>query len=194
MAEDRRILTPEFRLSFPKLFKADKYEDGDPKFSMAMVFYPDAVATPAYAAMKAAAKESIEYKWPDAVKRPKELKNPFRKPDSYKEGMYPDDTIIVKASTSEDQPPGLFYHYKDPATGKAVPIKDIRDLYAGCWCQAVVVAFAYDRKGNRGVSFILKGVQKLRDGEAFGSGGSSADKFNYAAAEAALADDVDPFA
>lgn len=42
--------------------------------------------------------------------------------------------------------------------------------YSGCYVNATITFFAYDKKGNKGISASLGGVQFLRDGDAFGGG------------------------
>jgi hypothetical protein len=52
-------------------------------------------------------------------------------------------------------------------------------LYSGCYVNVTVEAYAYT-KGNNGLGARLRGVQLLRDGEAFGGGGppASDDEFD----------------
>jgi hypothetical protein len=42
---------------------------------------------------------------------------------------------------------------------------DKADLYSGCYLRATVTAYAYTHGGNKGVSFSLQNLQKVRDGE-----------------------------
>lgn len=49
------------------------------------------------------------------------------------------------------------------------PITDEEDFYAGCFARAVVNAYAYDKKGGKGVAFGLINVQKTGKGEPFGA-------------------------
>ena len=45
-----------------------------------------------------------------------------------------------------------------------------KEIYAGCYCRAVVNPFTYDVTGP-GVGFGVRVVQKISDGQAFGGGG-----------------------
>lgn len=47
------------------------------------------------------------------------------------------------------------------------PIIDNEEMYSGCFGQLIGVAYAWDNSGNRGVSFSLDGVRKLKDGDPF---------------------------
>jgi hypothetical protein len=44
---------------------------------------------------------------------------------------------------------------------------DFSEFYSGMYAQVIGVAYAWDNSGNRGVSFSLAGVRKVKDGEPF---------------------------
>lgn len=44
---------------------------------------------------------------------------------------------------------------------------DFSEIYSGMYAQVIGVAYAWDKQGNRGVSFSLDGVRKVKDGEPF---------------------------
>jgi len=150
-----KVMTPEFRVSFPHVFRARAAEEGqEPKFSITMLFPKDADLSK----LEAAAKDAIKEKWGD--KPPKKLRSPFRdqaEKDEY-EG-YEEGAIFVNA-TSKSRP-GL-------VDRDVQAIIDEAEFYAGCYARATINAFAYDVKGNRGVAFGLQNIQKLRDGDPLG--------------------------
>ena len=43
-----------------------------------------------------------------------------------------------------------------------------KEIYPGCYCQAVVRAVTYNHPMNKGIKFSLDTLQKVRDGEPFG--------------------------
>lgn len=151
------ILTPPFRVSFPQVFEAKAYGNQKPKFSVTMLFDSEADLTELKAAARAAAIEKF------GEGKTKGLKSPFRdgKEKEHLDG-YGDGITFVRA-TSEVQPQVLDRSKQE--------IISQRDFYAGCYARALVVPFGYDNSGNRGVSFGLRGLQKLADGDAFGAGG-----------------------
>ncbi len=155
------VVTPLFRLSFPQLFEAKSFQGGDAKFSLTMLFGPDADLTELKAAAKAAAVE----KW-GADKIPSNFRNPFRD-GAEKEHLdgYDETITFIRATSSGDNPPELVDRAKNEIVSR-------KDLYAGCYCRAVVTPFAYDTAGNRGVSFGVRVVQKMKDGSSFGGGGA----------------------
>lgn len=67
-------------------------------------------------------------------------------------------------------------------------ILDSTEVYSGCYGRASINFYGYNRGGKKGISAGLLGVQKLSDGEPFGTRGS-ADDFDddYEGA----ADDID---
>jgi len=52
------------------------------------------------------------------------------------------------------------------------PILDPSEVYSGCYARVSMVAFVYNTAGKKGVSFGLRNVQKLEDGEALAGGRS----------------------
>lgn len=57
------------------------------------------------------------------------------------------------------------------------PIIDATEVYSGCYGRASINFYGYNTNGKKGVSAGLLAVQKLADGEPFGTVGS-ADDFN----------------
>lgn len=49
------------------------------------------------------------------------------------------------------------------------------DVYSGCYGRASINFFAYSRNGKKGISASLLAIQKLADGEPFGTVGSASD-------------------
>jgi hypothetical protein len=69
-------------------------------------------------------------------------------------------------------------------------ITDPGEVYGGCYGRASINFFGYNTAGQKGISATLLFVQKLSDGEPFGTVGS-ADDFNddYRDPEAGVDDD-----
>lgn len=57
-------------------------------------------------------------------------------------------------------------------------ITDPMDFYPGCICRASVVPFAFDKKGSKGVTFLLNNIQKLKDGERLDGRKKAEDEFD----------------
>lgn len=153
-------ITPPFRAGFVALFRpsAPQGSNQEPKYSVRAMFPP----TTDLSALKAEAQKAALDKWGDKV--PKSLRSPFRRNDEL-ENPVPgigDDWIVMTFSAKADRRPGLIGPAKED-------IIDDSLVYSGCWMRAEVRPYAYDNQGNRGVSFGLQNVQKLRDDEPLGS-------------------------
>lgn len=170
------IMTPVFRASYVKLLKAEKNNlNGKMEYSVVALFKKDADLT----ALKKAALDACIKKWgADKTKWPQKnpvtgaggVRSPFR--DQAERGKLNEETGQMVL------PPGyeagaIFINLKSEQKPGVVDenVQDIIDaskIYSGCWMRATVNAFAYEQKGNAGVSFGLNNVQKHADGDPIG--------------------------
>jgi hypothetical protein len=161
-----RVMTPEFRVSFPAVFKPEPNMSGDLKYKVTMLFPLGADLS----VLKNAAKEvTVEKYGADQAKWPKNLKLPFRDQGEKEYEGYEEGAIFMNCNNKRQ--PGLIDQKKQE-------IIDEEEFYPGCYARATVVPFVYEAKDpktgavlNRGVSFSLQNIQKTRDGEALGGGG-----------------------
>ena len=169
-----RIITPEFRVSYPHLFTPQKQPSGDKlKFSVTMLFPkdqeligtspPDAEGNTEPRSIKKviAAAKRLEFgakeNWPEKMRSPiGDGDDEEKKDKSGYAGHW-----IISASWREENPPQIFGPDLKPLTKAS-------ELYPGCYARAVVFAYVWEFMKKRGVGFILDGVQKTRDGEPFG--------------------------
>lgn len=162
------IMTPEFRVSFPNVFEAKSIDGGEAKYSIAMLFSSDTDINALKKEAMAAAVEMFGDDAKDMVKKGK-IRWPFRSgAEKDHLGGYDENTIFVSASSK--QRPGIVDGQMQPCLPE--------DFYPGCYARAKIRAFAYDVKGNKGVSFGLGNIQKLRDGEPLGSRRRPEDDFD----------------
>ena len=166
MAENR--ITPEFRAGYVGLFRASAPKEdpnGKKKFSIRAIFMPGADLKQLKLDAEAAAIE----KWGANV--PKNLRSPFRLNEELDNPVagVPDDAIVMTFSANEDRRPGV-------VDANLQDIIDEAECYSGAWYRAQVRAFAYEAKGNKGVSFGLQNVQKTRNDDPLGSGNIPASK------------------
>jgi hypothetical protein len=173
--ESCRMITPEFRVSYPHLFTP---QSPDPKskkkFSVTMLFpkdpngkspmglSPDGKPRSISEVIRAA---KISEFGPDKKDWPGGLRSPVLDgddPDFEGKAEYKGHWVI-KASTGEEQRPSV--------VGRDMtPITEANEVYPGCYARAYVYAYVYTFMGRQGVTFILDHVQKLRDGKALGGG------------------------
>lgn len=173
------IITPEFRVSYPNVFKPQeiKRDDGTTvhEYSLVALF-------PKGANLDALKKEVIRVMTdkfgPDRNQWPDNWRNPLRDQGEKKRI----DKATGKVILGEDGKPllhdgceagAVFINMKSKQKPGVVDqnVQDIIDetqFYAGCWARASVSGYWYDHKGNRGVAFGLRNIQKLRDGEPLG--------------------------
>lgn len=161
------------RLSFPDLFTARAFKQGDkPKFKATFLVPKDDAQIKT---IENAIKEVAKAKW--GAKADSVLKsirgNPnkfcFQDGDTKDYDGYAD---MMALSAGNATRPLVIDRDKSPlseADGKP---------YAGCYVNASIEFFAYDNSGN-GISASLKGVQFAKDGDAFAGGApASPDEFD----------------
>lgn len=193
--DDCRIITPEFRVSFPHVFKAQAMPgtNNAPKFSVTMLFDKKQDLTAVKKAIRAA---KIEKFGADEKKWPKVIKSPVQDGDgeagmSKKKGEPMEGYAghwVIKASTNENQRPGIV-----DRNGEEI-LKE-SDFYAGCYARAYIYAYVWEfpkGSGKYGVGFILDHLQKLKDGKAF-SGKKPVSEVFGAVAGDDFADDEENF-
>lgn len=182
----RKVITPEATFSYPHLFRPQAaQEGGKEKYSLTLVFDEGADLKE----LKAAAVEAAQEKWGDKAKsmiQKGQLRFPFR--DDGEEKGYPEGSIFINARS--DRRPGVVSIIPDPQTGKPMVIDDEEQIYPGVIGRASLTAFGYDVSGNKGVSFALNNVQKIRDGERLDGKVKAEDEFEADASAAASLEDL----
>ncbi len=164
-----RMITPEFRVSYPHVFKAQSPKPTDkPKFSVTMLFPKDSelmgqTVDGKPRGIKEVIKNAKLAQFGDKANWPEDLQSPVTDGDlpkhASKDGYK--GHWVIKASTGEDQRPGV-------VDADGVPITEASTFYPGCYARAYVYAYAWEYMGKQGIGFILDHVQKTRDGKAFG--------------------------
>jgi hypothetical protein len=170
-----RLITPEFRVSYPHVFKPQAPKPTDtPKYSITMLFRKDsdlmgfAPGGGEPRGIKEVIRNAKILEFGDKENWPKDLESPVVDGDDIKfadkEGYK--GCWVIKATTSEDQRPSVVDH-------EMVPIVEPAAFYPGCYARAYIYAYVWfypnrQKFMKRGVGFILDHVQKLRDGKSFG--------------------------
>lgn len=76
----------------------------------------------------------------------------------------------ISTSANETYPPNV-------VDRRLQKIMDATEVYSGMWARVSMVAFAFNTQGNKGVSFGLRNVMKVRDDEPFGGVSRAEDDF-----------------
>jgi hypothetical protein len=165
-----KLITPTFRVSFPAVFTPRRANEQDAnavaKYSVQMIFDKTTDLTELNNAVRAAEVE----KWgADKAKWPKKLTMPFRDGSEKDYDGYGPDVIFISASSK--MKPGL-------VDENIQPIIEPSEFYGGCYARATVNAFAWEFMGKAGVSFGLRNIQKVKDGDPFGGGSKAENDFD----------------
>lgn len=161
---ENKLRSPLFRAAFASVFAKREYENGDKKFELTFLFPRTGKDKADLSAMKKAAEEAAVAKW-GADKIPKGLVSPFRDGDDVEWDGFADHDF-VRVST--------LYRPK-VINREGVELMTDEEFYSGCWAYATINAYAYEKKGNKGVSFGLQNILFIRDDEKF-SGNSKAEE------------------
>lgn len=168
----KKCTTPEFRVSFPHVFeKHSGFEGQEAKYSCVMLFPKNTDLK----GLKQAVHNAATEKWGAKEKWPKGMRMPFRDGDEKADLAGYEGHIFVSASSK--QKPQVVSNKKVDGAFPRIEKED-ETFYAGCYARATLIAFAYDKMGNKGVSFSLQNIQKLKDGEQFSGRKNADDEFD----------------
>lgn len=163
------------RLAFPKIWTAEAFPGGNdptPYFSANGLL---AQAHPQFKAIEAAIESCFKGKWPQhwasIQKGAKGMgKVPMRDGDTKAEVEgYAGNWFI--SARAKRRPTILNFDRSPLAEADGKP-------YGGCYVNLLVEFFAYT-KGNKGVGADLRGIQFLRDGDAFSGASAAADESEF---------------
>lgn len=167
------IKTCELIMAYPHLvtpqqFDADKPggEPPPPKYNCVGIISPKQMKTKEFAAMERMYKEVGKAYFGGII--PKKSRNPFRKCEEAWDEDEKTGKDIPKAGFMKG---GLYIamnggdEQPDLRDQKMRAVTDARVLYPGCLFRAVISAYGYTYKGNKGVSFGLRALQKIGEGE-----------------------------
>lgn len=184
-----KVMTPNFRVSFPQVFEAKAMPGSDKKkFSMVCLFNIAEInknpeQKKLWDAVVASVKQAAVEEWGDKI--PAKLQNPFRKGEEKEQYQgYGPGVIFISATTTSK--PGL-------ADANLQRIISPDDFYAGCYARATINPYPWTYMGKSGISFGLQNIQKIKDGEPLGGGRTKVeDDFNaMAVAEDSGSTDLD---
>lgn len=180
-----KIKLENVRLAFPQLFEAKSVNgEGEPAFSASFLMDP---SHPSVAALRAAfetlGKEKWGAKWP-AVKKEIEAKDRTALHDGDTKSSYGGFEGNLFVSARSKTRPLVIDRDRSPLTnsdGKP---------YAGCYVNASVELWCQDNNYGKRINASLRGVQFVRDGEAFAGGGAASEDDFDDITEGATADDL----
>ena len=174
--DPKRVLTPEYRLSYCNLVTARAPQNGvgDPKFSVTLLIpksNPN-IKTELDAAMEAAAQEAVNAKWNGI--RPQRLESVVHDGDGVRPSGEPFGPeckgcwVVTASSKNKPYVCGI-----DNTQCELAPT----DIYSGMYARVSINFYGYFAAGRRGVGCGLRGVMKTRDGEPLSGAVVTASEF-----------------
>lgn len=171
------------RGSFLNVFEAKAFEGGTPKFSGKFIIEP---GSPQAQLLDKTMLAVAEERWPGKGKatldkliktgKPKNIEVCYVKEGYAKDGdqdeVYDGFEGMHYLSASADTRPLILDRDKTPLVAQ-----DGRP-YSGCWNNLVLEIWAQDNKWGKGIRCTLKGIQFVKDGDAF-SGGAPASMADF---------------
>lgn len=179
------VITPEFRGSFVHLFSYENNPGtGQPsdKHSITMLFPKKSADWRAdLPTLYANLCEALQIQYPNWQGLPPIFNDPMSKAWPVKDGDLPNDRgnileghpghWVVRAASKNFNP--QYNLIRINAQGQAEPVPE-HECFSGCYFEAQVNAFFYDKGGNLGVAFGLNNVKWTRTGDSLGGGGQNA--------------------
>lgn len=184
--QDHIVMLTNARLAFPNLWEPQGVRGDDrskPSFGGSFILTPD---HPDIAKMRQAIAAVANAKWGE------------RGPEILK-GLIAGDRVCLHNGDTKTQYDGFAGNWFVSTRSSTRPLiigPDKSQLseadgkpYAGCFVNAQIAIWAQDNQHGKRVNAQLRGVQFLRDGDAFGGGGvADVDEFADVSAESADAD------
>lgn len=182
-----RIMLKNVRLAFPNLFEPSTVAgEGEPRYSAALILSPD---HPQIKEIQAKIKAVAVDKWKDKADAQLTALNKTGKVALHDGDEKPNydgfpGNMFVSASAKQSARPTVINNDKTPLTERDGKI------YAGCYVNVSLDFWAQDNGYGKRINAQLRGVQFLRDGDAFSAGRpADSDEFE-AVTEGADADDI----
>lgn len=166
-----KVVTGEVRLSYANVFEPKKNDKDKDVWSSLLLIPKTDRAT--LAKLKKAAEVALEEGISNGkLKKGMSLKNAWT---TLKDGDDRDD-LDEKPEYAGNYYMNVNAYRKPGVVDKNVqPILDPTEVYSGCYARVSINAYAYNVDTNKGVTFGLNNVQKLRDGDSLGGVASKAE-------------------
>jgi len=154
-----QVTLRDVRVSYPNLFEPRAFSPGDrEKFSATFLIEK---GSENQKVVEDAIRAVARGKWGDNVPNP--LKHPLRDGSEKESAGYTADQVFFSANTTKR--PVIVNRTAEPVVDG-----DPEAPYAGCYVNATVSFWAMDSAYGKRVCCELRGVQFVRDGDAFGGG------------------------
>ena len=167
-----KVVTGKVRFSFCHIFEPQvPLNGGDPKYSVTLLIPKSDTVT--IGKIKEAIAEARENfcKRNGANALPQKPNHTLHDGDGQRdsgEDYGPECKGCYVITVSSKNKPVIVDNFRNPVTDPA-------EVYSGCYGRAAINFYGYSQAGKKGVSAGLLSIQKLHDGEPFGTVGSADD-------------------
>ena len=173
-ADPTEVLLKGVRLSYAHVYKPQEQEndDGSKRYTYSTVCIISKDDEDQIFAIEDAIDAAKEAKWGDKKNWPKLKADRICLKDGDEEDKDEYiDSMIIRASSSEDNPPQVIKNVRDE-DGKWEESRPggPRSVYSGCYANVLIRLWAQDNKYGKRVNASLEVVQFAKKGEAFGRG------------------------
>jgi len=154
-----KIQLKNVRLSYANLFEARENKSGELRYSVSLLIPKDhPQVDDLNAAIDAEGENKFGKKWASMRKK----NDPLH--DADEDGKADDDPVyegMLYINTSSKRKPQV-------VDRQVQPILDDSEIWSGCYANVSITVFPFDVPENKGVSFGLNNVQKVKEGERLG--------------------------
>lgn len=167
-----KVITGKVRFSFVNIFEAKKNDDGsEGKYGVTLLIPKSDTST--LGKIKEAMTEARENfcKRNGATALPQKPNHTLHDGDGVRDSgdpYGPECKGCYVITVSSKQKPVIVDSFRNPITDPA-------EVYSGCYGRAAINFYGYNANGKKGISAGLLSIQKLHDGEPFGTVGSADD-------------------
>lgn len=165
-----KIVLKNVRLSFPNLFQPQSVNGSEPKFNASFLIEPGSDTAKA---LEATIEQTAKEKW-------------GAKADTVLKQLRAGDKLCLHDGDAKDYDgyAGMLYVSASNSTKPMVLDKNAKTHldstsgkpYAGCYVNASIDVWAQDSQYGRRINAGLRGVQFIRDGDAFAGGGAATEE------------------
>ena len=163
-----KIKLKNVRLSYANLFEPRENKSGELRYGSALIIpHKHPQIKELKAAIDEAGEEKFGKKWESMRKKTDPLH------DADKDGKADDNPEYeghYYINTSSKRKPQV-------VDRQVQPILDESELWSGCYCNVSIAIFAFEVPENKGVSFGLNNLQKVKEGERLGGAANADEEF-----------------
>lgn len=174
-----QFTTGTVRLSYAHLFEPHQDPSGQDRYSCSLLIRKDSKDVER---LKFAFQKILED--PESIKKLGNARNvdiPLRDGDEKDNPEY-HGCFYLNAKAGVNNPPKIFDR-------DHVEIMDRSEVYSGCYVQASISLYVYNKGANRGIGVGLRGIRKIKDGEPLSGSTVTASEFS----DDLVKDDLDEF-